>query len=191
MIEVEVKLAVPSLECLEEELVKMGFCYLETIEQEDRYYDSEDCLIRSSGQALRLRKVAKLSCDDRISSENTVITFKGKKLDLVSMTRKELETDVADFSIMDQILNELGFFAVQPIVKKMRKEFELSEVYEMHACLDQVEGLGAYLELEIMTEEDKREDALFCIEKILKHLGFSVKDTTTNSYLSLLQGVED
>ena len=57
----------------------------------------------------------------------------------------------------------------------------------MTACVDQVTGLGDYLELEIMVEtEAEREGALQRIENVLASLGYSMKDTTRHSYLSML-----
>lgn len=194
MIEVEVKLPVDSAEKIEAKLLNMGFIYKETITQEDRYYDNKDGMIRGTGQALRLRCVGNDCC----------ITFKGRKLDSVSMTRQEFETSVGDRDVMDGILRSLGFEVVAPRVKKVRREFSViwermasveskSSVkkFEMHACLDQVEDLGDFLELEIMAGENERMDALAEIERVLNRLGYKLCDTTTNSYLSMLQGIED
>ena len=62
----------------------------------------------------------------------------------------------------------------------------------MTACIDQVQDLGDFLELEMVITEDKnKDDALGQIEKMLQRLGYSLKDTTRNSYLSMLQHVED
>ena len=55
-----------------------------------------------------------------------------------------------------------------------------------------MKNLGDFLELEIVIPEDqKKEDALVKIEKILKQLGYTMKDTTRNSYLSMLLQIED
>lgn len=54
--------------------------------------------------------------------------------------------------------------------------------------LDQVEGLGDYLELEIIgTGEEQRESCLEEIEAVMKEVGYEQKDTIRTSYLSLLQ----
>lgn len=210
MIEVEIKLQLTkqSAAQIEEKLVQMGFSYEDTIIQEDRYYDNEDSFIRQSGQALRLRSIK----NEKRESE-TVITFKGKKLDQISMTRQELETSVGNPEVLDGILQALLFHVIPPVVRKTRKEFtrktsnlhlsqgnqkyiettdkgEIPEV-EMHACIDHVDGLGDFLELEIMAEEEKRESALGVIENLLHTLGYRLEDTSTNSYLSMLQGVVD
>ena len=50
-----------------------------------------------------------------------------------------------------------------------------------------IAGLGDYLELEIIVEtEEEREGALQRIENVLVSLGYSMKDTTRHSYLSML-----
>lgn len=195
MIEVEVKLPIDSAERIESKLLNMGFICKKTITQEDRYYDNKEGMIRGTGQALRLR------CVD----DDCCITYKGQKLDSVSMTRQELETSVGDKDVMDGILRQLGFEVVPPKVKKLRREFSMVwagtvpavteaipvREYDMHACLDQVEDLGDFLELEIMAEENDRMNALAEIERVLNELGYKMSDTTTNSYLSMLQGIED
>ena len=75
------------------------------------------------------------------------------------------------------------------MVKKTRQEYQRER---MTACVDEVQDLGTFLELELVIfEEEKREEALQEIEKELQKLGYSLKDTTRTSYLSMLQQVED
>ena len=105
------------------------------------------------------------------------------------MSRKELETEVADGEICMQILEALGFGAVPPRVVKERQILKRNRVT---ACVDQVKNLGPFLELEIVIREDESKDqALEQIEQILRELGYALEDTTRNSYLSMLQQTED
>lgn len=101
------------------------------------------------------------------------------------MTRKELETEVKDAEICKNILESVGFCPVSP-VEKVRQYFHKDEVT---ACVDEVRNLGDYLELEIIVDnENEREVALGKLEVLLKKLGYSMKDTTRISYLSMLMG---
>lgn len=185
MIEVEIKLPIDHKETVEMSLKKLGFIKSGLVCEEDSYFDNDACQIRQNGEALRVRKITNLLTDQ----SDVVITYKGKKLDQVSMSRKELETGVADAEVCIQILKALGFEIVSPKVVKIRKEYVFDQ---MTACIDQVRGLGDFLELEMVIPEDKnRDDALQQIEKILGNLGYTLKDTTRNSYLSMLQHVED
>ena len=58
----------------------------------------------------------------------------------------------------------------------------------MTACLDQVEGLGDFLELEVIVEnEEDREEALDLVLSLLGELGYEKGDIIRTSYLSMLQ----
>lgn len=59
----------------------------------------------------------------------------------------------------------------------------------MTACLDQVEDLGTFLELEIIVENnDEKEQALSVLLDLIKRLGYKKEDLIRRSYLSMLQG---
>ena len=181
MVEVEIKLPIKNKEIVEKSLEKLGFVKAGLVREEDVYFDNESSRIRENGEALRVRKVTNLATDE----SETRITFKGKKLDQVSMTRKELETGVSDAEVCIQILEAIGYQAIPPEVVKTRQEYTFENVT---ACIDQVQNLGDFLELEILIEEDEnKENALLQIEKILQRLGYTLKDTTRTSYLSMLQ----
>ena len=60
------------------------------------------------------------------------------------------------------------------------------------ACLDNVRGLGDFLELEILVErEEKKDAALGQIKDVLNSLGYQVSDSVQTSYLSMLQRKAD
>ena len=102
------------------------------------------------------------------------------------MTRKELEIPIEDDAAMSGLLVALGYHPV-PSVIKCRKYYVLDH---MTACLDSVEGLGEYLELEILVEqEEDRQQALQQIEERLLSVGYSMQDTTRISYLSMLEKI--
>lgn len=185
MTEVEIKLPVETLNQLAVQLTDMGFILEQIVEEKDRYFDNEKQEIRGNDQALRLRQVLELESQSLVCrAKHAQITFKGKKQDTVSMTREELETDIGDADTAEKILNALGYHAVAPEVTKRRAEY-IRGVF--HACLDRVENLGDYLELEIVTEDADKEQALEQIWELLGQLGYSKADTVTTSYLSMLQ----
>lgn len=185
MIEVEIKLPIKDSKRIEKDLEEMGFSRGNRIREQDFYFDNDSSQIRLNGEAFRVRKETDLNT----GNDKTVMTYKGKKLDKQSMTRRELETGVEDAEICTQIIRSLGFERVLPAVVKTRQFLRLDD---MTACLDTVEGLGTFLELEIIiSEAENRDQALSRIESILEKLGYSIADTTRNSYLSMLQHVED
>ena len=185
MVEVEVKLPIDSIEELQSDLECLRFVKTGMFCEEDCYFDNDTRQIRTNGQALRIRKVTDLQSDH----SDVVITFKGKKMDQVSMSRRELEIQIADAETGIQIFEALGFRIVPPKVIKIRNEYKIGQ---MTACIDQVQNLGDFLELEIVIQEcEDKDEALGQIESVLQKLGYSLKDTVRNSYLSMLQHTQD
>ena len=203
MIEVEIKLplrqrdnAVKETDRIAAALCGMGFRKAARFRQRDSYFDNAAGEIRAGGKALRIRKT-----EDLIQGGVTAeLNFKGPRLDQVSMTRQELETEVGQAETGRQILAALGYFPVPPEVVKERTEYRRENIT---ACLDRVQGLGDFLELEIIVPESPdatdggreaagrgcggREAALRRLETILGELGYQMRDTVTRSYLSMLQ----
>ena len=180
-VEVEIKLKIEDPEQLIEKLEGLGFIKGEQLLESDTYFTSENHDFVKLGEALRVRQIRNVDTDE-ISA---VITYKGKKLDDRSMAREEqeLETSVGDGAVCREILERSGFRSV-PVVEKLRQYYHRDNIT---ACVDAVTNLGDYLELEIMVEtEAEREGALQKIENMLLSLGYSMKDTTRHSYLSML-----
>lgn len=185
MIEVEIKLPVKELEALKNYFIKMGFQEVQQIRERDTYFDNISGSIRTNGEALRVRETIDLTTG--LSSAQ--MNFKGKKIDSFTMTRQELETGVEQGAICREILEAIGFRPVEPEVIKERTMMIQRDV---HACLDRVENLGEFLELEILVDEEcDKEEALGQITELLRKLGYDMSDTVRTSYLSMLQGRED
>ena len=100
------------------------------------------------------------------------------------MTRKEVELEISEGETGVELLKSIGFYPTTP-VEKLRQYFHREQ---MTACVDQVTGLGDFLELEIIVEDEtKRAAALSEIETLLIKLGYTMQDTTRTSYLSMLE----
>ena len=181
MIEVEVKLPVEDLNEIKRKLVKIGFEESSCIEERDTYFDNQQGDIRANDEALRVRETK----DHRTGKIRAQINFKGKRLDAGTMTREELETGVENGEISRKILQAIGYIPVAPEVIKERIMLRRESVT---ACLDNVRGLGEFLELEILADSKKQKDAaLGQIENILNNLGYQISDTVRTAYLSMLQ----
>ena len=187
MIEVEVKLPLRRQEKTEERdritvvLCSMGFRKAARFRQRDTYFDNEAGEIRGGGKALRIRETEDLM-KGVVTAE---LNFKGPRMDQVSMTRQELETEVGQAETGRRILAALGFSPVLPEVVKERTEYRRKEIT---AALDRVEGLGDFLELEILADEETENGkVLQKLEELLGELGYQMGDTVTRSYLSMLQ----
>lgn len=181
MIEVEVKLPVADLDTIKGKLLKMGFKETAIIKEHDTYFDNRQGDIRANGEALRVRETK-----DYLTGESRAqINFKGKKMDTCTMTREELETGVEDGAICRNILQAIGYAPAGPEVIKDRTVMQKESIT---ACLDNVHGLGGFLELEILADSEEEKGAeLERIENILHSIGYQISDTVRISYLSMLQ----
>lgn len=179
MYEVEIKLPIFRRSQTQKGLEALGFKPGSLVRESDLYYTSDFHDFMKTDEALRIRTTENLTA----RTQSSCLTYKGKKIDSVSMTRRELETGVSDGQIAGQILEALGYRHLCPVVK-LRQVYQRDQI---HACVDQVEGLGSFLELEILVAD--RADyapSLRQLEDILLDLGESMEATTTRSYLSML-----
>lgn len=180
-IEVEVKIPVRSCEDVFGRLERAGFKRTGIHEETDTYYNSAWYDLREHDKALRIRRVKDLT-DRHAWAE---LNCKGPKLDHVSVSRRETEMILEHPDKMEQILEELGFFPTEITVKKTRFYFRRGRIT---ASVDRVEGLGDFLELEIVENgEKKRQECLNEIEMVMQEIGYGMENTIRTSYLSLLQ----
>ena len=182
--EIEIKIPIEDPERIMKSLVARGFQKNQKVIEEDMYYNSEYHDVRRYDEALRIRKTRDLLT----GKTRAQINFKGKKIDQISMSRREYETGIEDPDCMEKILGAIGFIRVAG-VKKTRNYLQRGE---MTACLDQVENLGNFLELEVIVrKENLRERFLSQMREILQDLGLSMDNTVRTSYLSMLMGKEE
>ncbi|AKB20622.1 class IV adenylate cyclase [Methanosarcina sp. WH1] len=171
MIEVEVKVRADHSK-VRSVLQKLGAIKIGIENQSDSYFAAPHRDFAKTDEALRIR-----SLDGK-----AVLTYKGPKLDKVSKTREELETSV-DEATTAKILRALGF-SEAGMVRKKREVFKAGEIT---VCLDAVEGLGEFLEVEIIAEDEKDLDIsrekLF---ELLKQFGAGEKDSIRTSYLEMV-----
>ena len=179
-IEVEIKLKIEDSGELIKKLKDQHFTAGKTVWESDLHFTSEHRNMKACDEALRVRCVE----EKDTGKQAAYLTYKGKNLDTCSMTRKEVELEISDGETGVELLKSIGFYPTTP-VEKLRQYFHREQ---MTACVDQVTGLGDFLELEIIVEDEtKRAAALSEIETLLVKLGYTMQDTTRTSYLSMLE----
>ncbi len=165
MLEVEVKAKIKNPGNFEKMLKKINAKFLKKEIQEDVYFNHPCRDFAKTDEALRIRKIG----------NETFLTYKGKRLDAETKTREEIEIKCG--KEISEILARLGFKAVAN-VKKVRKEYLFEN---LHICVDDVEQLGNFVEIEGKELEDKSK-----IFEILKIFEIEKSETITKSYLELL-----
>lgn len=182
MIEVEIKLPVSDRTDMEQKLRQLNFADGDLVEESDTYFNSDIHDFKRNDEALRVRRRTNIVTEESIS----FMTYKGIKLDKVSLAREELECGISDAATGEAILCAIGFRKLCP-VRKLRRYYQRED---MTVCADQVEGLGDFLEVEILVpSEEERANALERMRELLAELGHCMEETTRVSYLSMLQAL--
>jgi len=130
-----------------------------------------------------------LSNDDflRLREENgqTFFTLKNHpgRTDSLHTAPLELELTVSSRDVMEQILSYMGYQEAVRIHKRRRK----GRYGNWEVCVDEVEGLGCFVELEELAEKsDEIEDIQKRMKVFLAELGVQTGDQIRNRYDILL-----
>ena len=179
MIEVEIKARINDAPATEKLLSALGFIKSAAVNESDIYFNGNDRDFRKTDEAVRIR-----SCKDtETGAEKNALTYKGPKLGGDSQTRQELEISFEDSAKMQEILSALGYSPILE-VRKSRTMYHLGEIT---ACVDHVDRLGDYLELEKLVEDKKDyPEAVAELYKWLSKLEIPQDSLTQYSYLELL-----
>ena len=181
MLEVEFKASLEGIPPaqIEDRWRSLGFIPATQQREEDTYYGAPGRDFHRSDEALRLRR---RTCLPDGPVEN-LLTYKGPKLDTVSRTRREYEVAVSDGETAARLLEALGY-TPDHTVRKNRRELKKDGVT---LCLDEVEGLGRFIELEKLVEDGGDRDAARQeLLELLEMLGVPRKNLTRFSYLEQL-----
>jgi adenylate cyclase class 2 len=177
MLEAEVKLALEAAARTElvDRLERLGATPGGEHVQVDIYFAHPSRDFAVTDEALRLR----------LDDGDLRVTYKGRRLDPPRKTREEIEFSLGtDVDTASRLLERLGFRPVAS-VRKRRVEFHLAGELGVTVCLDDVEGLGTFCEIESMTAASVA-SGRETIERALEALGLGGRPLLATSYLELL-----
>jgi len=203
--EVEQKFPVSSLADVEGHLTALGAAISTPKVEVDVYYNHPARDFAVTDEAVRIRTVGPSSC----------ITYKGPKIDATTKnlsqnhhshverpsdseppagsrtgfkTRREIELPLAADTAAGwaELLVALGFRSVAEVRKRRRKAYVPWQAQRVEVSLDEVEGLGCFVELELVVEEPLLETAKACLAALAQRMG--LKQSERRSYLELLLG---
>ena len=171
MREIEIKLRVENLEELEEKLKAKGLVISKEVFQHDVVYsrasDSFTDRSKEGHTVIRIRRQGDVS----------ILTLKYQKSGELDCL--EYESEVKNPEEVNEMLRVLGW-TPEIEVKKLRKKGKLGE-YEI--CLDKVEGLGTFVELEKMAADDiDPEPVREELFKVLESFGLSRENNMIHGY---------
>jgi adenylate cyclase class 2 len=175
MVEVEVKYPLADVDRTEAQLMALGARPHGEREDVDQYFNAPDRDFARTDEALRIRQIG----------PKAYVTYKGPKRDALTKTRTEHEIPLtaATEKAFAELLVHLKYRPVA-VVRKRRRLFNLEVgAFQVEICLDQVTGVGSFLELEIVTEEAQVPAARAAILDLARQLGLG--ESERRSYLEM------
>jgi adenylate cyclase, class 2 len=178
MLEIEQKYAHADFALLERRLAEWGAVPGDDHEEADHYFNAPDRDFAKTDEAFRLR---------RVGSSN-YLTYKGPKQRADVKVRREIEVPIQPgdqaAADMTELLTLLGFRPVA-VVKKRRRQATLErDGFHFTVCLDDVQGLGRFAEVEVLAPDDRRADAERAVASLAAELGLT--EVERRSYLGLV-----
>ena len=169
MLEVESKYRSPGNDKVEKALARLGAKKTWGGAMEDVYYAHPSRDFGRTDEALRLRK----------TDEASELTYKGPRMQAQTVKAREEITLRTDNPLaVSRIIERLGF-KESFIVRKNRSSYILDK---LRIEVDDVEGLGEFIELEVLTESPDRSKQL--METARAELGLDKLEPRT--YLEML-----
>ncbi len=141
--EIEVKAKVNNKEALISAFKKEGIEFGEEVFQEDRVFINYDGPYKNFQKGATFLRI-------RITKDKTLFTLKQPQGGADCLSKIEKELEISDSKMMSEICNILGF--KEAVVTKKKRRKAKTENYEI--CLDEVEGLGTFIEVEKMSDEE-------------------------------------
>lgn len=179
MHEIEVKVRVENPEPVMRALEELGCVWSDAITQHDTVYVKDASSIESylrNNDFLRLRVQ---------NDATTILTLKHhpERADDPDSAPLEHELKVDSKDIMEQLLLTLGFSEAVQIKKKRKKaKYEKWEI-----CVDDVEGLGTFMEIEeLATPDTSVPETRTRMRAFLTQVGIPEDELFTNRYDTLL-----
>src|SRR5262245_8527509 len=147
-------------------------------EHADSYFNAPDRDFGRTDEALRIRRIGTVNC----------LTYKGSKRDSQTKTRTEIEvpfeegTEAAER--LAALLRQLGYRPTA-VVRKQRRTYHLDwEGRDVAIGLDEVDELGRFVELEIVTTESQLDACRSSLLRLAEALDLSPSER--RSYLEML-----
>ena len=171
MIEIEMKFKIDHSKIIPI-LINLGARNINTEFNHDIYYNHPHKNYKITDESFRVRQ----------TDNDIYITYKGPKLNNESKSRKEINVTV-NSDIIHEMLGYLEF-QKEAEVKKTRSIWKLGK-YTI--CLDLVDNLGEYIEIEyILPQNHNFEKELNQMKSFITRLKIDVDDQILEGYLDLL-----
>jgi adenylate cyclase class 2 len=182
MLEIEQKFANADFAAIEKRLAQWQARRGEEHTETDHYFNAPDRDFARTDEAFRLRRIGPAN----------FLTYKGPKQAGAVKVRTELEVPLRDGeATAEQFLRLFAYlgYRVVAVVRKKRRMYHLErDGFALVVCLDEVEQLGRFAEVEIVAPNEQLEAARSVLADTAAALGLT--NLERRSYLNLLLAVQ-
>ena len=170
--EIEVKARVKNLAKTEKKLVELGCVFSAPISQDDTTFCNYSGRYAEYPEGSVFARI-------RIKGDGKAIFTVKKPKGKAELVKVEHETAIMDPSEMRNILGMFGYREATRVIKKRRT----AELGEYEICLDEVERLGSFIEVEKLAHNDAdAEPVLKELIAFLATLGIAPEDRVKEGY---------
>ncbi len=179
-LEVEQKYRVVHPAELRSRLVALGANFAPAVRQVDAYFNHPARDFAQTDEAFRIRSIG----------DENYLTYKGPKLDRTVKTRRELEQPiVSGAAAVEQFTALLLALSFRPSAKVAKSRASATVAWggvEYEIAWDEVDGLGTFLEVELVVDREEMDAAKSQILALEKELGLTTVER--RSYLEMVLG---
>lgn len=171
-LEIEVKAKIRDFETIKNKLIEIGCVLSLPIIQDDYIYNKKGIDLYNNNHGIPVLRI-------REQKGKIIFTLKKNRSNELDCIEKEVE--VNDRNNLNDIIELLDYeYNVEVHKNRIKTNYKDYEI-----CLDEVDGLGSYIEVEKMSDEDgeKVQNELF---DFLQTLGVSKEDRVLNGYDTLI-----
>jgi adenylate cyclase class 2 len=167
--EIEIRAKINNLENIEQNIIKLGAKLIKQKNQVDEYF-GEINLYKKLGYSFLMRV--------RDEGTKKFLTYKGAELKKDGIWQ-EYELEIDDIKKSIAMLQAMGLEKIIA-VKKYRKEYTLNG---LTICLDVIDDLGNFIEIESVDDKDINKDSL---KNLMQKLNIKEKQIIHKGYVTIL-----
>ena len=175
MREIELKFKVEKKESIIDSLKKQG-CELSSVNyQYDTIYVKDLNHVESTEGSIWLR----------VRKTNDLVELNYKKQSAKKMESEEIEFEVSSYEKANSFLKALGFQEWVQVNKKR----QYTKYQNCNICIDEVERLGTFVEIELLIEEQTDVDYEKIILSVAKKLGINTQNRINSHYDTMISKI--
>lgn len=172
MREIELKFKIDNLEKLVKELENKGCDISQLKVQCDTVYVNNINNTESVEGSVWLR----------VRKENDKIELNYKKQSSKKMESEEIEFEVGSYELANRFLKALGYTPWVEVNKKRR----YTKYNEFNICIDEVEKLGAFIEIELLVNEEDKKEYEEELLNVARELGIDINKRINSHYDTMI-----